>query len=716
MYRLQGLVPSVSRQFVHVPIREAGVTSGVAKGDSDTDSVEPEVYESVYPDDYNSDDLRENTAVDPEDQFVLNGGRLGPMLTNIDKNWPARKRIRLAKLAQIINGRCGTYSRNPMPLKRKFARLSAEQKEWSDVIGKVLSDYHELIVDTMASSNTALREVLKSASTRRPVKLYSVVKRAASVKDYSGYISRFLHLFTHLAMDAKTRRKLRRGPKRDRLPVMRDSMVGAFTTFADDVDWVEDADNVEALHTLLVSVVGFDGGLASSYVDYLPCLFAITDLTDADTGAFVNVQRTCKAMSALKYFLRGTLLIEASREIKDKTARNITVIEIDSLVSLAGKLEGNFDGKTNTLTTLARMSKVASTFVPPKTMITVFPTPSDHSECLINGKPCGTDVLSQMVETAKSEAEAMIAPLMLGYPYEELHDDDDEYADHVDEEDEGFSFGRDRDVYHQKLYHFVKHGEGDSALRKRFWTVDKKKLVVNADGVSAYLRDCLELEKRIGIMFHVLSGCGTRGTDYELQTFRNSARHPRNVTVLDTALGDRAMQFAVPIAKTTLLHNKPKNALRYIKMDDVKFVLPYYLIVRPFAAKMRRQLGSGRKLGLSGAQVARLFPWERWNRFLYVNPGAKAHRKNVADAVKGATEEEKGAKFNEVRHAAIAIHRRFVTPREHKLLEDHPVHQGFGHSRNMDNNYGCGPSTQALGAIDGTSVLRCSRLWWDLLE
>jgi hypothetical protein len=224
----------------------------------------------------------------------------------------------------------------------------------------------------------------------------------------------------------------------------------------------------------------------------------------------------------------------------------------------------------------------------------------------------------------------------------------------------------------------------------------------------------MEFEKNMVIVLHVLSGCGTRGPDFELQTFRNGANAKRNVFIQGSTLGDQVMMFGVPNSKISQQHSKAKAVLRFIDFDQVKFILPYYLVVRPWAAELRRCIDQFCKTKLTAVQIQRLHPVERWERFLYVGSSEETKRNQIAQATVTVTS-TKGITFNEIRHVAVAMNRKFILPQEHITLSAFPVHQSFGHSKQADNRYGLDAVTQENGACDASSVLRCARSWWKLL-
>ena len=92
--------------------------------------------------------------------------------------------------------------------------------------------------------------------------------------------------------------------------------------------------------------------------------------------------------------------------------------------------------------------------------------------------------------------------------------------------------------------------------------------------------------------------------------------------------------------------------------------------------------------------MARLHPVVRWDRFLYVSADAESKRKHIARAAAKAVTGSKGITFNEIRHVAIALKRKFIVSQEHAIQDGYPVHQGFRHTQQADHRYGPNALTQ----------------------
>ena len=641
--------------------------------------------------------------------FALSGGRLGGMLTSLgsDLSTPERKKLSLLDMpiGDMVGGRSGKSGLH-------FSRMG----QLHDVLNMQCQEYYSLIVDAMSSSNEALREVLGPQSSSREYgqRTFSAVKTSRTMKNYSSRIARFVRLFHTLCLDEELRGSFGN-------TIMCDSMVTAFQVFAErvkdigwdtcDVDTVFDTYDIEDLHELLLAVANYNGGLGSSFKDYLPCLYGAVVLTDSTTGAFTNVETTAKALSALKFFMRGALLIEASREIKQKAEQGVVLVETDKVESLRGALEVVGKGSTNTLTTLARMSKVIFAFELPAQVRILYPDPTDSRRCFVNGKEFGHLALKKMVNVAMVHAKRILNRLMLGYTFDSAGYQEDATTVCLP----GFALGRPQwDEF--KLSHPFLKKRSRIHLHDRFWlpNPDSKGFLLNGDVARSYLRECIELEKHLVVIFHVLGGCGTRGPDFECQTFRNGTNTKRNVFILGTTVGDQVWAFGVPNSKSSKQHNKATSVLRFLNFSQVEFILPYYLVVRPWARELRCAVERFCK-DLTSTQLERLHPAERWDRFLYVGASAETKRNHIANAAVLATG-NKGITFNEVRHVAVALHRKFIVPQEHVIQAGFPVHQGFGHTQQADNRYGLDALTQEFGSCDASSVLRCSRSWWALLD
>jgi hypothetical protein len=630
---------------------------------------------------------------------VLSGGRLGAMLTSLGNDLTVRQRKKLSELDMPIGNMSGGLTGGSSSHSSGMGKLH-------DLLNIKCQEYYSLIDSTISNSNDALREVLgpQSISREYSQKYFSPVKTSRTMKNYSSRIARFIRLFYTLSQNSFG------------TEMMGESMVTAFNVFAEGLECEHgtafNSLDIEDLHVVLVAVARYNGGLGSSYKDCLPCLYGSIVLSDSTTGAFVNVETTAKALSALKFFIRGALLIEASREIKQKTERGGVILQVGQLKSLHGVLEVVGEGSTNTLSTLARMAKVIFAFELPAHVRLIFPDPTDSRFCLVNGKEFGHLALKKMVDVALSNAKRILKSLMLGYTF---HNSDGNQEDATTVRLPGFAFGRpprDRNMEDPCLKKRTRQH-----LQDRFWLPDPEsdKLILNGDVARAYLRQCMELEKHLVVIFHVLGGCGSRGPDFQLQTFRNGKDTKRNVFILGSTVGDQVLAFCVPNSKSSQQHNKAKSTLSFINFSQVEFILPYYLVVRPWACELRRCVGHFCK-DLTSTQVARLHPVVRWDRFLYVSADAESKRNHIARAAAKAVTGSKDITFNEIRHVAIALNRKFIVPQEHAIQDGYPVHQGFGHTQQADNRYGLETLTQEYGSCDASSVLRCSRSWWKLLE
>jgi hypothetical protein len=631
--------------------------------------------------------------------FNTSGGRLGAMLTNLGNDLPIRQRTKLSLLdkpvGDMAGGRTGGSGEDLSSVGELHHLLNMECR-----------GYYSRIVGVMGDCNEALRAVLgpQSVSRQYRQKYYKSVKTQATMKQYSSRMARFVRLFYTLSLNETLRGSIGDG-------ILGESMLASFKEFAEHVE--DETYDSEDLHALLLAIARYNGGLGTSYKDCLPCLYAAVVLSDSKTGEFVNVETTGKVLSALKFFLRGALIIEAQREIEEKEARGVVMLEVDQVKCLRGMLEVVGGGSTNTLTTVARMGKVIHAYELPAQVRLIFPDPTDSRYCFVNGKEFGHLSLRKMVDVATSKATRILKRLMLGYTFESGGYQEDSTTVRLP----GFAFGRNPNRGTEDPY--IKK-RSRRTLHDRFWLPapddsdgDVNGLLFNGAVACAFLRECMELEKHVVVINHVLGGCGTRGPDFQSQTFRNGPDTKRNVFILGSTLGDQVMAFGVPNSKRSLLLNKASGVLRFVECAQVDFLLPYYLVVRPWAVELRRCITRYSK-DLTAIQVERLHPVARWDRFLYVSSSAETKRNHIAKAAADATG-NKGITFNEVRHVAVALHRKFIVPQEHIVQAAFPVEQGFGHTQQADNRYGLDALTQEYGSCDASSVLRCSRSWWKLL-
>lgn len=583
---------------------------------------------------------------------------------------------------------------------------------------RLCTDYLKSIQTQIGKTNEALRELLgcdgvaredetSDQAQQKRVRFFTALVGKSTVAEYSRRLARFLRVFIGLATDDD----LSGAIDAEGVTVISEDMISEFRYFASVCDGDKHIAS-KALHRLLQAMAQYDNGLYGTYRDYPVCVFAVVELSD-NQGLLVNPSRAEKSISALKFFLRGSLLLAARKELNAKHAQHIVVrdyVELDCLKDAVQQGRGTRSGSTNTLSVLSRMAKAVNVFVLPIVPKVLFPNPTNPTICIVNNKPCGTVILRKVISTIKIQLNKQVERLLMGLSVGKLERD----IDAANCNSAGWAFGRHAALDSNKLKHHVMR---EKRLRGQFWTADRlrKMNVLKSENSSKFLRRCLKVESLIAVLFHVLSGAGTRGSDVEYQTYRNSkvadgAIDVRNVTIISTRLGDSVLQFAVPVQKTSLLHGKPEAALRFVDLSEVEFVLKYYLLVRPFAHFLRSKLLP--EGALTAKSISRLGSSTRWDRFLFVKPSSDRLRSAVERQFNPHT---RGLRYNELRHFAVAVHRHFITPQELCLQDAFPVHQGFAHSRATDLGYGVGMFSASTGGCDPTSVLRCSRLWWRLI-
>jgi hypothetical protein len=567
----------------------------------------------------------------------------------------------------------------------------------------------------LGQCNEALREVLgcdgaaadvddSSDQSSQRQRFFSKLHGPNTAADYATRVARCLRLLLGLAHDADFAAQLRSQSDKELLP---DHLKNPLFELAECVDGDDDEVSLLALHKVFVSLVETDTGLVGTYADYPTCTFIVSELCSAN-GLMVASAAAEKSLSALKFFLRGCLLIQSAQELERRKEEGITIRhfrELECLDRTVQQGRGIRAGNTNMLSVLSRMAKAINTFTLAKQPKVVFPRPTSPRMCSVNNKQLGTQVVSEVVTDLKVSIKRKLKQLLLGFKV----GSSTRKLDATNEDAPGWAFGRDRDLDSKTL---LNHAKGTT--RKRFWVWDERKelYVVKSGDAAVYLRSCTGLENDISVLFHLLSGAGARGSDFEYQTFRNGGDigQRRNTTILNTGLGDAVLQFAVPIRKTSLLHGKAEGVVRFIDLRSAKYAIQYYLLVRPFASYLRRHIRETKTV--STESIRRLGGLDRWDRFLFV----KASSERLRNAVEAAFRvRSRGIKFNEVRHFSVAVHRHFITPQELRVQQEYPVHQGFGHARSTDLGYGTGAFASNSGECDASAVLRCSRLWWRII-
>jgi hypothetical protein len=103
----------------------------------------------------------------------------------------------------------------------------------------------------------------------------------------------------------------------------------------------------------------------------------------------------------------------------------------------------------------------------------------------------------------------------------------------------------------------------------------------------------------------------------------------------------------------------------------------------------------------------------RWQRFCII----KANEKQIRDSV-SAVFNNGDSNFQRLRHAAEAIFRDYVLPKELDLQARYPFDALFGHSRNTGKAYGVRTMTgsdESHAASDITGIRRCLKGFWAVL-
>jgi hypothetical protein len=548
-------------------------------------------------------------------------------------------------------------------------------------------------------------EVAVDAPGSARVRFFSKLQGQASASDYSNRLARFVRLLLTLTTVTGVCEVVKEAGHEDVLGARILQAVKSFESSLNDDMRVGDA-----LHKLLCSVVAVDTGLGGKYSDYPCCVFVVAELSDAH-GLFTRVATSAKSISAVKYFLRGCLLLQAQVELQgSRVVRDYT--ELACLKYAVQQGRGTRSGSTNTLSVLSRMAKAVNVFSVASKPKVLFFEHTASLECTVNNKPCSMSLVANLIDDLTEQAHNQTNQLLLGVTLDEWELD----SDPSDCAEYGFAFGRSANIDSETL---KRHAMATTRLRKHFWKRDKtRKLnVVDSGNAVKYLNQCLRLEADLAVLLHALTGFGARGTDFAFQTYRNSGANDsgdlqtRNVTVVTTPTGEQVLQFAAPVSKTSLLHGKQEDVLRFVDVASVPFLFAYYLVIRPFALYLRNHMTTTKRIAQT--TIDRLgSPW-RWSRFMYVKSSTDSIRTSVEKSIAPFS---RGLKYNELRHFSVAVHRHFVTPQELSLQQNFPVHQGFGHAKSTDVSYGAGTFASNTGGCEPTSVLRCSKLWWQLLD
>jgi hypothetical protein len=435
----------------------------------------------------------------------------------------------------------------------------------------------------------------------------------------------------------------------------------------------ESSRSKEDIQQLILELLKIDGGIHSTYNREVLCILPIANFISAG-NLFVSSDTASKTMSAIKYLCRGCLMLHLLSMPQGSRIEDADVLRY---------IKYNIGG-TSSWQNLVRMHKALTRF-PRRVHQRVRHTEGDS--VFVDGIDLGPRVILEAVIRCFEETRVVFKKLLMKYEPEPMEKGvDDDMSPFV-------AFGQQAtcaDGKHCLLMYVTANKE----ICKKFFTAQGQ---VKTERAQRYLKNCILFEKSALVLMHLLMGAGSRATDFEQLTFRNSHDLIRHIWLYDeeTLLVDRQSR------KTSLLHDKDDRCLVLLPRKWFEHVIQYWITVRPFASILARALQRSNK------EV------DRWQRFCFIKASSKVVSKCVCAALGG-----QGKTFQRLRHAIEAIFREKVIPQEHMLLEQFPFDKLLGHSRTTGLSYGVRileGSNRLHAATDITGIRRCLKTYWRIL-
>lgn len=492
-------------------------------------------------------------------------------------------------------------------------------------------------------------------------KFFSLVTRKETEKDYARRISQMLRLWISL-LDESNRERCN---------------VGFIGGHRDAIHQFKESARTPAdIKKLILEILETGGSITTSYNKEILCLLPVAHLLSPSLN-FSQSDSASKTICAIKYLCRGCVMLHCSTLPEGTQLKDVSLFKYVEYQKTGTHPFGN----------LVRLHCGINAMSRP-ILDRVRHTEGDniYVDCVNLGLP----VLLQAIRKCYFQSADIYEDLLFGFNPNLL------MAPSVldDGKELYVAFGR-KGENADGNFELLRHICADPILKSRFFFGNRK---LKVDAAKKYLNDCLKFEKVMAPLMHLLTGASSRATDFKQLTFRNGGPDlPRRVTLYDAnhVLVDRQSR------KTALLHKKAARAPALIPRSWFEHVLQYWVTIRPFATLLARGLKK------KADEIV------RWQRFCIV----KASEKQMRDSI-SAVFNSGDSNFQRLRHAAEAIFRDYVLPKELDLQARHPFDALFGHSRKTGETYGVRTLTgsdESHAAADITGIRRCLKGFWTVL-
>ena len=481
--------------------------------------------------------------------------------------------------------------------------------------------------------------------------------QSSTVKDYARRLASLLAFCFLIQEDSDARQACGIAVKTNALVAIQQFRDG-FNANKEDTDKLMDL--------LLALSAGTYGHLDNYNVDVL-CSFAIGQMFDDESGKFRSKENANKTVSAFKYSFRMAILCKLSSSPNADLA-------------LTERTQCERSGPNHPFKQLTILQAGLNS-LPRKLKPQAMVLDEQCERVSVNGIPCSFDLLNDAFHSLMDEAKDKLEELLMGFVPEDLLENAAESLGYSSLPfTANFAFGQvsDSEYGDMSLFEYVyAHDEH----KPHFF--GRNRANAKRDESRDYLKSCMEYEKILIALMHILLGCGPRSTDYAFLTFMNGdvESEERTLSIYDS----KYLICYLANNKGSKLHRKDKGFAALLPRTIANSVfVAYWKYVRPFALMLMDSLGNRQS-------------FDRWKRYCFVQAcDPKWVRKHVCDAFGGRTT---GRNLKWLRHSLIFLMRQFV--KGNSANSSLPVYKLFAHSESTDACY-------AIEKLAGFPPERCT--------
>jgi hypothetical protein len=382
-----------------------------------------------------------------------------------------------------------------------------------------------------------------------------------TVQQYASYVAQYLWLLIQL-LDEEQRECCKL--------TMPDDLIVAVNDLQNSFHEDRQSYSIDAVHGVAMALLNQNQSVMDHYNHVPICYLTLAQFINS-AGDLARVDSAQKSTSAMKFWLRGTLLlrlVEAGSNANFVQTRQLIAYEI---------------GGSHPFAQLSRLHKgICSIPRAVKASIVVGDGDIQSGTLTVDGLDLGFPVFQQLMQSTYHEYRIMLNDLMMGFIAPEIGPrryDDPEFGQTFR------SFGADfPDVNgaDDMFYHILSNPELRSTIF--FNTGD-----VKISAAMSFLHRCLQMEDVAVFWLHLLTACSSRGTDLQVLTFKDGADQSleRRVSIYNKEL----LIFQRLARKPSQLHGKSVDCPVTVPYVYIKQLVAYWQYVRPVAAHLARALG-----------------------------------------------------------------------------------------------------------------------------